>query len=226
MTSKISSLLPWGISALAGLILAFAWTTSRNDSSPDIHDDDDHEHHDFVSLTPEQIDAASIRIDTVAPQELAEIISGPAKLQIHADKIAHVYPKVDGITKEVKKNIGETVKSLELLALLESREAADLKAGYLNALNTEEKATALYKQEQALHDKKLSTLQEYQSSHEAAAAATLAVKIARQNLYTLGLTTSEINQLPYADASTLHFYEVRTYCRHDFKPPTWNWNAS
>ena len=36
-----------------------------------------------------------------------------------------------GVTKEVTKNIGDDVKTGDILAMLESREMADIKANYL-----------------------------------------------------------------------------------------------
>lgn len=216
MSGKFPSFLPWSLAAAAALLFTIVWISSHGDFNEDQQENGHHNHeehlhgeHESVPLTSEQIAKAGIQVSTAQAAELSQKISGPATLQIHADKIAHLYPKVAGIVKEARKNVGERVKEFELLAILESREAADYKAVYLNALSKEELANALFAQEQALREKGLSTLQEYQNSLEASTAAQLSVKIARQNLYALGMTNSEINQLPFADPSTFGFYELR-----------------
>ncbi|MBA2728456.1 MAG: efflux RND transporter periplasmic adaptor subunit [Parachlamydiaceae bacterium] len=208
MPKKLSSILPWGIVALAALGITYFWI-SDNISHNELHEVHEEEHEEVVLLTQEQIDAAGIMIDFAQPGVLQKQLLSPGKIVLNADRIAHIYPKVSGIVKESRKNLGEKVKSYESIAVLESLEAAEIKATYLAALQKEKFAANLLQLEQNLHDKGHSIIQEYETSLNTYAEAHLALEVSRQKLFAFGLTHSEITNLPNTDPSKLRFYELR-----------------
>jgi len=208
MPKKISSLLPWGIVGIAALALIYFWIADTHSHVEEL-DDHDHEHEEIVLLTQEQIDAAGIKIDSAKPGILQKQLLSPGKIVLNADRIAHIYPKVGGIVKESRKNLGEKVKTLEAMAVLESQEAAEIKSAYLAALQKEKYTSNLLQLEQNLHDKGHSVLQEYVSSLNDSAEANLALEVTKQKLLAFGLTQTEIANLPNADPAKLRFYELR-----------------
>jgi cobalt-zinc-cadmium efflux system membrane fusion protein len=212
MATKLSSLLPWGLAAGAAALLTVVWITSSSDEH--FHDDHDHdhdnEHEEFISLTSDQIAAIGIEISTAGPGILQEHFEAPATITLNCDRLAHIYPKVAGIVKEAKRNLGENVRAMELLALLESKEAADLKTAYLAALKKHNVSKVLLDQEQELRDKGLGVLQDFQNSVQASNKSELTLETSRQNLFALGMTLREIEQLPITDPATLRFYELRS----------------
>ena len=208
MPKKIPSILPWSVVALAALALTFFWLTDTKQDEHDDHDHD-HEHEEVITLNPQQIEAAGIRIQAAQAGQLQEHVMSPGKIILNADRIAHIYPKVSGVAKEVRKNLGESVKGFETIALLESQEAATIKAAYLAALQKEKYSLTMLQLEQNLSDKGVSVLQEYETSLNKYEKARLALEVSKQNLYALGLTQREIENLPKAEASTLRFYELR-----------------
>ncbi|MBA3237776.1 MAG: efflux RND transporter periplasmic adaptor subunit [Parachlamydiaceae bacterium] len=210
MAKKISSKYIWsGVAAVAASALTFFWIS---DSNQHVHDDHDHhheEHEEFIVLSPEQINSAGIKIESAQAGKLQELITSPGKIVLNADRIAHIYPKVSGTAKFTRKNLGESVKDFESLALLESQEVAAIKIAYLTALQEEKYALKLLELEKKLHDKGLGVLQEYENSINTYEKARLAVTISRQSLLSLGLSHDEIAKLPTADVSTLCCYELR-----------------
>ncbi len=60
-------------------------------------------------------------------------VAGPGKLQIHTDltgeividpeRLAHVVPRFPGVVKEVRKKIGDKVRKVEIIAIIESNES-------------------------------------------------------------------------------------------------------
>ena len=57
----------------------------------------------------------------------------PGEIVLNADRIAHVTPRVGGVVDEVRKNVGDTVRAGEPLAVLEGVGIADAKVAYLSA---------------------------------------------------------------------------------------------
>jgi len=58
------------------------------------------------------------------------------------------------VVREVRKNLGETVKAGDILAIIESRELADAKAAYLAASEKILLAEANFKREETLWQKR------------------------------------------------------------------------
>lgn len=208
MAKNNSTIFIWSGVALAALALAYFWNADSESHSNEEHDPHHEEHEEFIVLSPEQIEAAGIKIEPAKEGILQEQITSPGKIVLNADRIAHIYPKVSGTAKETHKNLGEEVKTSESLALLESQEIAALKIAYLTALQEEKYALTLLQLEQNLHNKGLSVLQEYESSVNNYEKAHLAVTIAKQSLLSLGMTEYEIKNLPTTDISTLCCYEL------------------
>jgi len=209
MFNKINPLALLAISALGAIIVYVLWTT---DLSQNHHaeNEEEQEHEEFIVLTPEQMQAAGIEIQTAAPGKIQKIIHSPGKIVLNADAIAHIHPKVAGIAASVRKNLGENVKEGELLAVLESREIAETKTAYITALKKQQLAETVLQQEQNLKDKHISSLQDYQNTVSASDSARLELELAKQHLQALGLTDIDIAALPDADPSMLRMYEIRS----------------
>ena len=57
-------------------------------------------------------------------------ISLAGEIKLNEDSLSHIVPILSGIVKEVKVKLGKKVKKGDLLAILSSRELADLKSDY------------------------------------------------------------------------------------------------
>lgn len=189
-------------------VLAYAFW---NNAPIATEEDDDHEHHhDFVHFDHQQLEKHGIGTYVVSPGKLRSIIRAPAKIIISYDQIAHVLPKVPGIAMKAYKNLGESVEANQVLALLESREMAEVKAFYLTALKKEQLTENNFLREKNLFEKKISPAQDFNAAKNAWEASVIDLELARQKLHTLGLNAQEIEQLPSMPANELRRYEVRS----------------
>lgn len=73
---------------------------------------------------------------------------------LHPDRLVHVLPKISGVAREARKNIGDIVEEGEILAILESREMADTKANYLAAKEKLSLTSSLLEREKRLSEKR------------------------------------------------------------------------
>lgn len=173
---------------------------------------DDHGHHDenLVTLSEEQIKQLGIQIEKAAAGELALRVNTRGKIILHPDKIAHILPKVPGVAREAFKNIGEHVKEGELLAVLESREMADVKASYLAAKEKESLAHLLFEREKTLYEKKVSAEQDYINAKSAYTEAKIQLQLAKQKLRADGMSEEEIKELAHDTAQDFRLYAIRS----------------
>jgi cobalt-zinc-cadmium efflux system membrane fusion protein len=163
----------------------------------------------IVRLTDEQITNAQIELASAEGGVLANRILVPGVVIPHADRIARVAVKLSGTVAELRKKIGDEVHKDEVVAVLESREVADAKSDYLAARLTNELQQDLFERDKALWDKRVSTEQQFLRSRNLAAQAKMRLNIARQKLFALGLTETEISALPDEPEPLLRRQEVR-----------------
>ena len=139
------------VGATIGLTLwVDRWVTYLNEQKSDAHaghDDhdkhaghDDHDNHGkagedahdhepgtkHVKLTSEGRKNAGITLGKAAPGKVHVTLSLPGEVHLNEELVAHVTPRVSGITRDVKGRIGDTVKRGDLLATLDSRELTDI----------------------------------------------------------------------------------------------------
>lgn len=187
--------------------LAF-WSTAGSDAD----DDHDHDHHDeeFVHFSDDMVKAHNIDVRPAAPGTLKQRIRAPAQITIGSDQLSHVLPKVEGVVLTANKNIGESVKKGELLALIESKEIAEAKSNYLTALKRNQLADSVYQRESSLHDKMLASGEELHRAESAKDESIIDLELTRQKLHALGLSNENINRLPSEDPQSMRTYEVRS----------------
>jgi len=115
---------------------------------------------------------------------------------------------VPGVVREVRKNLGDTVRAGEVLAILESRDLADAKATYLGAVARLALAQANFTREESLRQEKITAEKDYLESKQALAEAQIALRSAEQKLHALGFAEEDLQALPsYAESSVAH-YEI------------------
>jgi cobalt-zinc-cadmium efflux system membrane fusion protein len=157
-----------------------------------------------------EIEAAGIESAAAQAGTIAHRIIVPGTIIPHADHIAHVAVQVSGMVAELRKRVGDPVAANEVLAVLESREFADAKSEYLAARLTNDLQQDLFERDKALWEKKISTEQQYLRSRNQAANAKMRNDITRQKLFALGLTETEIADLPSESEALLRRQEVRS----------------
>ena len=90
-------------------------------------------HKEIIQMSSDQMKNLGIKLNKAEAGQLDVKISTRGKVVLHPDKLAHILPKVSGLAKNAYANIGDNVQEGQVLAVLESREMADIKASYLAA---------------------------------------------------------------------------------------------
>lgn len=173
------------------------------------HDHGDHDEN-VVMMPQEQIASYDIQVQKAQAGVLSMNLSTRGRIVLHPDKLAHIIPKVSGVAKEVRANIGGEVKKGDILAVLESRDMADLKANYLASLEKANLALSLFERENRLYEKKISAEQDFLNAQSAYEEAKINVHLAKQKLNAFGLADSEINLLATQENPNLSLYQIRS----------------
>lgn len=163
-----------------------------------------------VRLTDEQATEAHIDVASVEGGILARRIIVPGTIIPVADRIARVSVKLSGTVAELRKRIGDRVVKDEVVAILESREVADAKSEYLAARLTNELQQTLFQRDKMVWAGHAMTEQQFLRSRNLTAQTEMKFNIARQKLFALGLSESEIAALSDEPAPLLHRQEVRS----------------
>lgn len=169
----------------------------------DGHGHEDDGHAEGVKLSPEQLREFGIGIGTAEPGALDVFIDLPAEIAFNGDRLAHVTPRVPGVVIRVDKSLGDTVRAGERLALMQSRELAEAKAGYLSAIERLTLARANFERESGLWRAKITSEQEYLEAKQALAEAEIDKRSNEQKLHALGFDDAYIDRLPRQPESEL-----------------------
>ena len=87
-------------------------------------EDGEHAAGGHVRLTKEQIERLGIPIVTAGPGTIDMGVQMlPGEVQANGDRIAHIVPRFPGIAREVRKRVGDVVKTGDVLAVIESSES-------------------------------------------------------------------------------------------------------
>ncbi len=206
----------WLIPALClsgGLLLAGPITIAPMAAAAPEHEEHeghaDHETAHAVTLTPAQIAENGITIAEAGPGAITRQLELSGEIALNADRVAHVVPRIAGVVREVFKNIGDDVKSGELMAVLDSRELAALKAAYLAALERETLARSTFEREKGLWEKKISAEQDYLAAKQGLAEASITTRSAEQQLLALGLSEDYVKGINSRERSAYTHYEIR-----------------
>jgi cobalt-zinc-cadmium efflux system membrane fusion protein len=149
-------------------------------------DDDDKERKkNVVKLSDAQIKAAGI---TVAPVRRAFVgaVESPGTIVASPARSEVIAAAVTGRIVSLPLNLGQLVRRGDTLAIIESREAADLKADLESARRQLRLAEQNLEREDRLYREKVTAEQEYQTVRTTAEEARIRVRLAMQRLAAVG----------------------------------------
>jgi cobalt-zinc-cadmium efflux system membrane fusion protein len=214
MTFSRKTLRALSASALTVVVLACApqGTTER---STDVHADDVSSHTEeestaAIHIEPEDLGELGVIVAAVASGSLQSGTELPGQVRVNGDDLAHVTPRVGGVVREVKKSLGDPVRKGELLAFLDSRELADLKAEYLAAATQLSLAQASFNREERLWKDKVSSEQDYLDAKAARSEARIELRSAAEKLLALGFEREQLDHPPNSHESSFTLYHLRS----------------
>jgi cobalt-zinc-cadmium efflux system membrane fusion protein len=163
----------------------------------------------LITMTPEQIQEEKIVIRPAGPAQLQNHIYAPGQIVLSSNQLMHIVPKVSGIVKEARKNIGDPVLKGEILVILDSQEMAEAKSAFLDKLQKKRQAEANLARETKLRDKNISSEQDLQNRQSEMDQIEIELELAKQKLHTMELASREIDQLEQTK-TPIRQYELRS----------------
>lgn len=163
-----------------------------------------------VHLTSAEVAEFEIETDHVKSGKLKVYTSLAGEVSYNENKLAHIVPRVPGVVREVFKNFGDEVKENEVLAIIESRELADLKADFLGSIERLRLTQAKYEREKGLWEKKITSEQDYLDSRQAYEEARIQLSSSEQKLHAIGLKDADLKDLRAGKEHVLTLYEMRS----------------
>jgi cobalt-zinc-cadmium efflux system membrane fusion protein len=163
-----------------------------------------------VALSEQQIRDSGITLEQAKGGMLRRHFLAPGSLVPDADQIARVSVHVLGTVAELRKKLGDSVEKDEIVAAIESREVADAKSEYLAARVTNELRQTLFNRQKALVESRAVSENEFLRTQLTANEAQIKLDGARQKLFALGLSESEIADLPNQPPESLRRQYLRS----------------
>ena len=162
-----------------------------------------------VELSPEVVQNTGIVIETAGPVQMKTVIELPGEVNLNADKVVHVVPRLSGVVSAVYKNLGDTVNHGEVIAVLDSRELAELKSAYIASIKRVELARLTFERKERLWKEKISSEKDYLASRQALVEEEINLQTVKQKLLALGLSQTDMDTVSDKTDRSLTRYEVR-----------------
>ncbi|MDZ7832911.1 MAG: efflux RND transporter periplasmic adaptor subunit [Desulfobacterales bacterium] len=177
------------------------------EASEQAHNDKE-EDAEAVHMTAAQIKEFGIQTAGAGPGEIHVQTELPGEIVPAPDRVAHVVPRVSGFTRQVLKKTGDNVAKGEVLAVIDSRELADVKSEYLTARKRLELAQTDFKREKRLWNQKITSEQEFLDAKTAMAEADIQLYSAKQKLLALGFDVQYLAGLSDQQQESLTRYNI------------------
>lgn len=191
-----------GIILLTLLPLALTACGSRDSSSDEMagmeHMDQRGEKaagKDAILLSPQQIAAAGIELTRPTIGGGSGAIEAPALIESDPDSMRVIAAPIEGRIVALTRNLGDTVRRGETLAVIESREAASLQAEVEKARSRLKLARATLNRDLALNKRGFRSSQELEISQAAFEQAQTDLHMATQQLAASGVRGGDFNRI-------------------------------
>lgn len=148
----------------------------------------EHAEKEGLKLSPEEVQRAGIKMETLQAQALKESISVTATIRPNQDRIARIAPRVEGRVASVAVSLGDAVRVGQPLATLDSLFLGEASMALIQAQSAHRLAEADFKRAEALNAEEIIPQREYlraKSEHE---RAEVALRAAEDKLRLLGVS--------------------------------------
>jgi cobalt-zinc-cadmium efflux system membrane fusion protein len=145
-----------------------------------------------VELTPEGVKAAGIEVQQVTAASIPELIETTAVLELNADRISHVGPRVAGRCVTVSASQGDRVRVGQVLAQIDSVEMGQVWTDYLKAKGRLDLAMQNMKREETLFAKKVSPEKDLLKARQELGETEADILLAKEKFRILGVDPRQI----------------------------------
>lgn len=194
------------------LILAFSLSsvTACGGQAPESDTSQESEQHaeQTLILSDDDLQELGLESRSAASGMLELTRSFPGEVGVNQDRFTHLVPRVKGIVESVSFSEGDDVVVGDVLAVLDSRELADIKSQYLASVERGLLAQSTFDREQRLFEQGISSESEFLDARQAVAEAQIEQRSAFQKLLSLGFSESYINALSLQEDHALVHYQL------------------
>lgn len=162
----------------------------------------------IVALSPAALASAGVTTAAAERRALQTEIETTGSVDFDQRRLAHVSPRVGGRVEAALADLGETVRSGQVLARIDSIELGEAIGEYLQARARAELARETHERETKLFADRVSSEQEMLAARAAMREADSALRGAEEHLHLLGLADERVRALDY-DQPRASIYEVR-----------------
>ena len=183
---------------LLSITLGFSDTSNDIQAAEEDHSDQSEDKHDeeIVILTRKQIKDFGIEMQPVRSGTLKQSVTIPGEVKLNADTVAHITPLANGIVRQSFVKLGDRVKAGQIIAIIESREVAHIKAVYLSKLEYLSLTQTIFQREETLYRKgKITSEQDYLNAKYALTEASIETRKAENELYALGFKKLDLDKI-------------------------------
>lgn len=143
---------------------------------------------DSLQLPESFLTTMGIALETIAPGSLNAEIQLPGTIVAAPNGQAVVTARTPGAVIRLDKHLGDQVRKGDVLALLDSPEAAAMAAERATAESKLELARSIYKREQGLYEQKVTPRQDLETAQAQLSAAEVDATRARRAVETVGVS--------------------------------------
>jgi len=158
------------------------------------HDDHD-DHEDVVKLSDAQLKEFDIQLDIIKSGEINIEKRVTGEIIFDENKVTHITPLISGKVKKVYKNLGDKVKKGDKLALIESKELAELKAQYLSIKERKKLMKLTFNREERLWKKRITPEKSYLLAKNNLAEIDIQLSMIKNKLFAIGLSGYQIENM-------------------------------
>ncbi|MGH8852799.1 MAG: efflux RND transporter periplasmic adaptor subunit [Telluria sp.] len=141
-----------------------------------------------LKLSPEEIQRAGIKLETLKPDAMNDAITVTATIRPNQDRIARVAPRVDGRVTGVSANLGDQVRTGQTLAILDSLSLGEASSALIQAQSAYRIADADFKRAEALNVDEIIPQKEFLRAKSELEKAAAGLRAAEDKLRLLGVS--------------------------------------
>ncbi|HVU22141.1 MAG TPA: efflux RND transporter periplasmic adaptor subunit [Rhizomicrobium sp.] len=146
-----------------------------------------------VKLSSSQINLVGLKTAVAEEKVLSTEISLNGEVTPDQDKTLQILPKAAGVVVEVRKALGDDVKTNDWLAVIESQEIPAASATYLVARSKVELAQQQLQRDETLWKKSVISEETYLTTKQAATEASVQLRAAGEKLALLGIDPAKLS---------------------------------
>ncbi len=165
-----------------------------DEHADDEHGEAGHDEENEIHLTDQQIESAGIALAQPQPGG-AGVLTLPAMIEGDPQATQVVSAAIGGRVVTLRRNLGEAVQRGEMIAVIESREAAGLRAEVEAARARASLARSTLQREQRLYAERVTPEADLIAARTAATEADIAVRLGQQQLAAAGVSAGALNRI-------------------------------